>query len=240
MFGLKTEVTNLLKLQEIDTAIDKNKYLLANLPELTDIKEAETQNGDLNKLKSKLEEDSAKEKQILNKQNDELDSLNQKIKKEEQKLFSGSIGNPKELASIQQEVGSLNNKRDTLETATLEQMDKVGDLGKKIALIDQKLSGLEAKTGELQATLAQKKDEINVVLKGFIEQRQQMAKTIDEELLTDYDDTRQRKDGIGAAALIDGICQACHVEVPETELEEIIKSERPDCCPNCGRILIIP
>ena len=58
----------------------------------------------------------------------ELDLLASKVKKEEEKLLSGTIMIQKELSAIQAEIFSLRKKRDEMETEDLEDMESIDAL----------------------------------------------------------------------------------------------------------------
>ncbi|MBI2237830.1 MAG: hypothetical protein HYU54_04795, partial [Actinobacteria bacterium] len=61
---------------------------------------------------------------------------------------------------------------------------------------------------------------------------------IDEELLELYEDLRAQKKGIGAAALVDGVCQGCHEKLSALELDRLRKTEGVKRCEYCRRIVI--
>jgi predicted nucleic acid-binding Zn-ribbon protein len=69
-------------------------------------------------------------------------------------------------------------------------------------------------------------------------ERAGLAAGIDEELLELYDDLRASKKGVGAAALVDGVCQGCHEKLSALELDKLKKTEGVKRCDYCRRILI--
>ena len=54
---------------------------------------------------------------------------------------------------------------------------------------------------------------------------------------TQYEDLLRQKKGVGAAALIDGVCQGCHQKLSALELSHL-KSQDVKRCEYCRRILI--
>src|SRR5437763_12286718 len=52
-----------------------------------------------------------------------------------------------------------------------------------------------------------------------------LFRSIDPDLLMLYQDLRRQKKGVGAAALIDGVCQGCHQQLSAVELDRLRRSE---------------
>ena len=61
---------------------------------------------------------------------------------------------------------------------------------------------------------------------------------IDPEVLDLYEDLRKQKKGIGAAALVDGVCLGCHEQLSAMELDKLKRSEGVKRCEYCRRILV--
>src|SRR3972149_4430384 len=60
----------------------------------------------------------------------DVDDITAKIDSDDKKLYSGSMFNPKELTSLQHEVGLMKERRDELENAALGIIDGGGVAGK--------------------------------------------------------------------------------------------------------------
>ncbi len=69
-------------------------------------------------------------------------------------------------------------------------------------------------------------------------ERETIAPDIDPEVLELYEDLRRQKKGIGAAALVDGVCQGCHEKLSAMELDKLKRSEDLKRCEYCRRILV--
>jgi hypothetical protein len=68
--------------------------------------------------------------------------------------------------------------------------------------------------------------------------REALVPGLDEELLELYDDQRRQKKGVGAAALVDGVCQACHEKLSALELDRLKHTEGIKRCEYCRRIVV--
>ncbi len=53
-----------------------------------------------------------------------------------------------------------------------------------------------------------------------------------------YEDLRRQKKGVGAAALIDGVCQGCHEQLSTMQLDKLKKTDGIRRCEHCRRILV--
>ena len=62
---------------------------------------------------------------------------------------------------------------------------------------------------------------------------------IDPGLLHVYDEIRTARGGIGAAAMVDGVCQGCHMRLPAQEAERVRSAEGLIRCDECRRILVV-
>ncbi|MDH4113305.1 MAG: C4-type zinc ribbon domain-containing protein, partial [Actinomycetota bacterium] len=70
-------------------------------------------------------------------------------------------------------------------------------------------------------------------------QRAAIAAEIEPDVLELYEDLRRQKKGIGAAALVDGVCQACHEQLSAVELDRVKRAEGVRRCEHCRRILVV-
>jgi predicted nucleic acid-binding Zn-ribbon protein len=116
------ELARLLELQAEDSALRRLEQRRATLPEARRL--AELQDS-LSELGSDLDI-ARKQRQELAREQDRLEGEigigDRKIAREEQRLFSGAVSNPRELSSLQAEVEMLKRKRGELEDALLEVM----------------------------------------------------------------------------------------------------------------------
>jgi predicted nucleic acid-binding Zn-ribbon protein len=230
----------LLDLQTEDTAIKRLKDRRASLPEAQRLAE-------VNEALAELEADL----QIANRQNDEvsreqerlegeIELLDQKIAREEQRMYSGSVANPKELSSLQAEVESLKRKKSSMEDELLEAMERKEQMGDTIQNLSAEREEAARESAELTAKVAGLTSEIDSELKTHESERVEIASTIPDELLSLYDKLRETKHGVGAAALENGTCQGCHTKLPAKEVERVKAEGGLQRCDNCRRILVVP
>jgi uncharacterized protein len=83
-------------------------------------------------------------------------------------------------------------------------------------------------TGDIDAELAQHRS-----------QRDEVATQVPEPLLQLYEKLRAQKGGVGAAALVNGMCEGCHTSLPSREVERVKREGGLQRCENCRRILVV-
>lgn len=239
----KAEV--LRELQEIDLRLDKLREKKTSLPEKERIELLSKELLDLDKFtseqKKKFSDEESKQKKIEG----ELELFSLKIKKEEQKLYSGTVTNPKELADIQKEVISLKQRNDKMETELLEQLDLVEGLGRRLEESLRQREQLSGKLAKTKRDYEEQTAQIEEEIQDLKEKKEKLNSLLDESAVQLYEELRGRKQGLAVAVLKEGVCQGCHVELPAEEVDKMLRSGPPDKeagelwrCSHCERILI--
>ena len=168
----------------------------------------------------------------------ELKSIESKKIDYEYKLKSGK-GSWKELEQFQQEVDALGRHRAMLDERILTLMDQLeerrtAEEDSKRAL-EQADAALAAKEKDFKAGSRTLAAQINT-LKAAREER---VRGIAPALLKRYEAIRAGKQGVGIAQLVGDDCGACHTNLPSEVVENVVKSDRLETCPNCGRLLCV-
>lgn len=229
----------LLDLQVVDNKIDQLKSEEKNLPEARDLKEKEEI---LAKLQEDLEKESEGLKEVKRKQHKiegELDLLGQKIEKEEERLYGGTISNPKELQAIQEEIASLNKKRDEQETLLLELLEEVESLTDNVNKLASELAEVREEVKIRQITLEKVTKEIEGALAAYVRHRSTVSEGIPADALKLYDQLRSEKQGLAVVSLEGSSCGGCHVELPAQDIDRMFAEEKIWRCPHCRRIVVV-
>jgi predicted nucleic acid-binding Zn-ribbon protein len=168
----------------------------------------------------------------------ELESLSNKISASENRLYSGSITNPKELSDIQAEVASLNRRRRELEDKLLEAMVYSEEAESMLKMRDETLSATKNRWQADQEALQQELDELNAQLQVTQDERDRLRQRIAPDELALYDSVRARLGSVAVATLRDGVCGFCAVAPSSTKFGRIRSGRELQKCSNCGRILL--
>jgi len=234
-----TALRQLLDLQSEDTAIKRLEERKASLPEAQRLSEV---NAQLAELTADLE--------IAQKQNDEvaraqdklegeIGIIDEKIAREEQRLFGGAVSNPKELGALQAEVAMLKRNRAEAEDSLLEVMVQREDATATLERLRGERDEATRRAEQLTATVKQLTTEIDTQLEAHSAKRQAASTPLPADLLELYEKLRATKNGVGAAALESGTCQGCHTKLPNKEVERIKTEGGLQRCENCRRILVV-
>jgi predicted nucleic acid-binding Zn-ribbon protein len=229
----------LLELQDEDIAIKRLQERLSSLPEAVRLDEVRARLEELEadlSIATKQNEEIAREKSRLE---GEIQIVAQKTSKEEQRLLSGKVSNPKELGALQAEVAMLGNKRAALEDQLLEVMVQQDDAMGTSESLEKERSEAAATADSLTATVAGVISDIEAELVGHSETRTQIAADVTADLLDLYEKIRAAKGGVGAARLEAGTCLGCHTKLPAAEAERIRHEGGLQRCDNCRRILVV-
>jgi uncharacterized protein len=234
-----SDLQRLLDLQGEDTAITRLEHQKETLP-------AAARLADLNQQLAELDSDIA----IARKQHDEstteqnrleaeMSTLDGKIEREETRLYSGAVSNPKELNALRAEVEMLKRRRSELEDSLLEIMVQRDGLQETLGSLERERAELAAAADDLGAEVRSVVDGMDSELKEHRRERDELVAALPAELVALYEKIRDAKHGVGAAALVDGTCEGCHTKLPAKEVERLRAERGLQRCENCRRILVI-
>ena len=188
--------------------------------------EAETEVGDLERAQRKFDV--------------EVDQVRQRRVRDEQRMSSGAITNPKDLASLQHELGALDRRISTLEDEELEIMEQLEEAQGRLASItkdvDRVQADLERETAARDAAIADIESDVAVARIA----RDGLASGLPADLIALYEKVRGQHSGLGAAALRARRCEGCRLEINGADLRELAGKADDEVlrCPECSRILV--
>jgi uncharacterized protein len=221
-------------LQEIDIALDTRRASIedarARLGETDELREARQRVADLTAALRKTEAD---QKDIAL----QAEELREKIKPLEEKLYSGSIRQPKELADLQADIDQVKRQFSTVEDRELEALSSVEAAEEALSGATADLDAIEKAWREEQAELTQRVESQTAEVAEYERQREEAAGDIDAGLLANYDQIRRRHQGRGVARLDRNLCTGCRISLPTNVVNRARAGTALEQCPNCERIL---
>ena len=229
-----SQVQQLHQLQKIDSGIREKKN------RLTEVLQAQKETAELLAARQQAT-DAENELQKWQGQrrnlNLELESLNSKSKRSEQRLYSGNVKNPKELADLQQEIESLGRRRETLEDEILETMIMVEDAETEKVTADESLITITDKWERSMAHYQQEQNELALALHDLMGQRQERIKMITADSLKQYENLSRKKNGLAVVTLRANMCLGCRTTI-STITERLARQGQITHCDHCGRIIV--
>ena len=230
--------SRLYELQQVDSAIARAMAQRAALndgtPERAVVAEATGRLHD-------IQRDIAQRRARLRDLELAVDSIRAKRTKVEANLYSGRISNPKELTAMQEEITLLNRTTSRSEDDMLGILDEVERLEPQEREWAGTLQSADAALTRQVATFQQSSEAIEKEIAELTVRRAALTAEMDPDLLRRYDRLRERKGGVAIVAVRGGVCEGCHVAVPERLVRRLQDDpETLAACDGCGRWLYIP
>jgi len=122
-----------------------------------------------------------------------LEELDQRLQLLEQRLYSGTITNPKELYAVQQETQHLRAQQSRQEEMTLEVMDATDTLKELVQQKAEALQRTEEDWTQKNASSVVRRDQLDGKQQELQAKRDQFVRNIDAELLKRYDALKRTK-----------------------------------------------
>lgn len=229
----------LLAVQDHDTHTDQLIHRRASLPARAELEQSM---AELSKLEQRATEVEAARLELARSQQrleDDIASINDKAAQHDKTLYSGTIGNPRELQAMQDEIASLKRRVSQLEDQALELMEQIEPLDADLARLASERSALDDRASSLRAQIAEDEVAIDDELVGVRAERSSLVADVEPDLLAEYDQLRPHSGGIAIARLVGGSCGGCHLSLSAVEVDRIKKlpPEEPAHCEECGRLL---
>ena len=226
----------LYELQEVDLEIEAKKEALSNVQSRLGQSQAlDEAHANLATQKNCVDELNASQRAG----EWEVEDLRTKVAVVEEKLYGGTVKNPKELASLQEQAEHLKKRRREEEDRLLDIMTDVEEAQTNLATISQEVESLEKSWKEEQAELSREQDRLSTNLANLEQRRKDLGSRIDETSLRLYEELRTKKQGRAVAKVEQGMCQGCRIVLPVRELQRARASQELVQCGNCERILYV-
>lgn len=227
------ELNNLITLQAVDLEIKDLLHIRHELPQT------------MQELQAKLAElqASAAEKQQeleeIKKQHSQLEQdtamLEEGITRSRQRLME--IKDNIEYKAMLKEIAFKEDRKDQKETEVLEVMEKVQALTSALAAMQEEIATRQANLEQLRAEVEAELAEQEAKIAELQNQRQEIQQSISAQLLKRYDFIREKRQGIAVAEVRQGVCQACHMNLPPQKFIELQMDQELMTCPHCQRII---
>ncbi len=168
----------------------------------------------------------------------QLRTTEDKQKKAEGDLYGGRISNPKELASLQEEIASLARTCDHLEDRILGLLDQVETLTGEADRARGAAGTLEEQLAAHLAAFEAAQSGLDAELAALAAQRTALAARVEARLLRKYEGIAAQEGGVGIVAILGDFCGGCRNTVPP-EFVSRVRIGRVVTCERCHRILYL-
>lgn len=232
-----TNVGNtLFKLQQIDLTLRKNKVRLDEIQQLLSNDESVKK---AQKIFEQAENTLKPLKVSLRDLELQVQSTKQKREASENRLYSGSVSNPKELQDIEQNIASLKRWQSELEDKQLELMLEVEDADATLKQAEENLEVVTTKATSNNQELLAEKQTLEADMKMLRENRVEVVSELDEADIALYEKMKSQMAFRPISILSpEGHCTICGVQQINTHAQAIRRSDELMRCASCNRILI--
>jgi predicted nucleic acid-binding Zn-ribbon protein len=230
-------IPQLLELQRLDLGIAALRTELETFPKR--IKEADAM---LNGAKASVA--AAREKHShaqTERKKFELDVNQWRERARKYRDQSASVKTNEAYKALQHEIAHAESEASAAEDSQLEQMMAVEETEREIKSAETKLKeaeiALAAERKNIESQGATKKSELD----SDLAQREKIAATIPEELLTIYSRVAKRHHGVAIAEAVNEQCRGCGMRILPHTYQEIRNSHNQNIiqCETCNRILYV-
>jgi len=228
-----SQVDLVYRLQQIDDEIRTGKKRLGEVIRL------QTESKGLGKARERV---AAVDERLLTwrvTQKDlslELDGLNDKVKRDENRLYSGTVKNPKELSDLQMEIESLGRRRAILEDDVLEAMINFEEALEEEDAASIALEQIQAQWNQTQSNFKIEQAALLEQIQELTVQRKQLLTIVTSQSLRSYENAGRRAGITAVVSLRNGRCLGCQVTIPATQVKAADEGQLITC-DSCSRIL---
>lgn len=230
----------LLDVQALDTRFDQLTQRRRALPEQA---EAERLNAEVKAAQSELVTAQTEVNDVAREQRKaeaDVEQVRTRYERDRKRLDAGQVGSPRELESLQHELETLSSRQADLEEVQLEVMERGEAAGRRAAELEARHGQLAEEVSRAEQARDAAYGRIDADLDQLRTERVKTAEGIPEELLTLYAKLRGQYEGVGAAALRQGRCEGCRMELNTSDLRRIAEAPADEVlrCEECRRILV--
>jgi predicted nucleic acid-binding Zn-ribbon protein len=227
---------DLLDLQAEDAEIDRLLHRRQALPELEAYREVHERVAHFDR---EISAESARLREAdlaSDKADGELQIAEDKLQREEQRLYAGGLG-ARGAEHLRQEVEMLRRHVSEHEDQILELMDAKEQAEAEVARLEGERAGFQAEKERLEGLIQQEWRVIDDQIARHEARKQDIVPLIAPGLVTLYEELRAHKEGVAVGRLAEGVCGGCHLKLSAAEQAEVLRASPPRCL-HCRRILV--
>lgn len=170
---------------------------------------------------------------------DQVETLSDKISREETRLYDGSVKVVKELQGLQQEVQNLQEQRSRLEDELIGVLDEAEAAEVERRTVGKNVGQLELRWEQRSQDLRREARRLGEAIARVDVRREAQKAGINPRSVHLYEDLRARKGGMAVVRIVAGVCQGCRVTLPDAVRRKASSPAGLAQCPNCERILAL-
>jgi uncharacterized protein len=135
------------------------------------------------------------------------------------------------------EIELANKKRGDFEEKILVCMEHIDQLQRRVKEMQEQVKALEAAFAREKTALEEQDRALAEELAGLEAQQREAAAGVEKPLLERYNQIKAARKDQALAAVRDGICAGCRLQIPPQLIAQVKRSEDLHVCPYCRRML---
>lgn len=162
-----------------------------------------------------------------------------KRKNYQQKLYQGTVTNPKELGNIEKEIEALGRQQSDFDGRVLELMETTEQAQAALTVAEEQARQADAHHAGIVAAFRSRYEALALELADLARQRLEAEPAVDDKAaLKRYEAVRAKPGGLGVARLDGNSCGACRMTLSSTLIKSVKEGTQMQTCENCGRLLM--
>lgn len=230
---MQEDIARLIELQKIDLEILNLDRSMAEIPQSLQ-KAKKNSEVLLQKLNLLVEIIKEKERQ-KNLFEEELKEEQKRLKQTQARLTQ--LKGSREYQVLIREIDETKKTIRLKEEEILKLMEELENLQKEKVKLEEELAKVQKILDEENRKYEQFCEEIKAQKAVLLEKRKVISQKISSGILKRYEMIREKKRGIGIAAVDGGICEGCYMAIPPQLYNELQKDNQFFECPYCKRLI---
>ncbi|MCP4744955.1 MAG: hypothetical protein GY874_02280 [Desulfobacteraceae bacterium] len=165
----------------------------------------------------------------------EVKEIDDRVIKNEGKLRS--VKTNKEYQSLLKEIDDLKAKRSQIEDGMLQALEIIETMEAEVASLSAGFAQIKSEIEEQQANIRKREQSQQQVFEQFKQERDSIWTKFDPKLQKLFEKVKRQGKGIAMAAISDGVCQVCRMNIPPQMVNDLLKMDSLRHCPYCQRII---
>jgi uncharacterized protein len=230
---MNTDLTRLIRLQQLETAADEARRRIADHPARIQALDARLQGArdGLADIKARLaaagDKRRAEEKEVA--------GVQTRLAKYKDQLLE--VKTNREYTAMLHEIETAQNDIRTREDRILEIMMESDDLNAGVKKSEGELKAAEKEIAAERSVLDTEMVGLQAEIDRTTAEREKLVTDIDRHVLAIFETTAKGRKGVAVAEAKDGLCTICHVRLRPQVFNEVRKNESIIQCDSCRRIL---
>jgi uncharacterized protein len=145
----------------------------------------------------------------------------------------------KEYAAFVNEIAHKKAEAAVVEENLLKHMDRLEEMAREIAAAKIVLDAGAKEQEKIARQAESERKEIDGEIRDLLAKREERIREVPADILQQYERIAGGRNGTGIAAVSDGVCQGCFINLTAQEINLLMRDDKIVNCRNCSRILFM-